>query len=45
MKQINTYYAHIDTLRAFAVLTVILFHINHEYLPGGFIGVDVFFVM
>lgn len=45
MRQINTYYAHIDTLRAFAVLTVILFHINHEYLPGGFIGVDVFFVI
>lgn len=45
MKHTISYYPHIDALRAFAVLTVILFHINHEYLPGGFIGVDVFFVI
>ena len=45
MAKQGSYYPHIDALRAFAVLTVILFHINHEYLPGGFIGVDVFFVI
>lgn len=41
----RSYYPHIDALRAFAVLTVIVFHINHNYLPGGFVGVDIFFVI
>ncbi len=45
MAKQGSHYPHIDALRAFAVLTVIVFHINHEYLPGGFIGVDVFFVI
>jgi peptidoglycan/LPS O-acetylase OafA/YrhL len=44
-KNNSSYYSHIDALRAIAVFTVILFHINHEYLPGGFVGVDVFFVI
>jgi len=44
-KDKRTYYSHIDSLRAIAVFTVILFHINHSYLPGGFIGVDIFFVI
>ena len=35
----------IQGLRAFAVLAVILFHINPAVLPGGFIGVDVFLVI
>ncbi len=33
----------IDGLRALAVLGVFLFHI--DYLNGGFLGVDVFFVI
>jgi peptidoglycan/LPS O-acetylase OafA/YrhL len=41
----GSYYSHIDSLRAIAVFTVIIFHINHKYLPGGFVGVDIFFVI
>jgi peptidoglycan/LPS O-acetylase OafA/YrhL len=39
------YIPEIDSLRAIAVLSVILFHFNPLILPGGFSGVDVFFVI
>ena len=39
------YFPHIDGLRAIAVISVVLHHISEELLPGGFIGVDVFFVI
>lgn len=35
----------IQGLRALAVIFVVIFHINHLWLPGGFIGVDMFFVI
>lgn len=35
----------INGLRAFAVIAVVLFHFNASWMPGGFAGVDVFFVI
>lgn len=39
------YQPEIDGLRAIAVVSVVLFHADHGLLPGGFVGVDVFFVI
>lgn len=37
--------AYIDGMRAMAVLAVMLYHLEPSLLPGGFVGVDVFFVI
>lgn len=41
----NQYRPEIDGLRAIAVVAVILFHFDFKWLPGGYLGVDVFFVI
>src|ERR1700720_3478398 len=40
-----SYRADVVGLRAIAVLAVIGFHASPELIPGGFVGVDVFFVI
>ena len=39
------YRPEVDGLRALAVIPVILFHLGYSWIHGGFVGVDVFFVI
>lgn len=41
----TSYRPEVDGLRAIAVIPVILFHAGFEWFSGGFVGVDVFFVV
>jgi peptidoglycan/LPS O-acetylase OafA/YrhL len=40
-----SYRPQIDGIRALAVASVVAFHLGADWLPGGFIGVDIFFVL
>lgn len=41
----GSYRPDIDGLRALAIILVVAFHVAPQRLPGGFVGVDVFFVI
>lgn len=41
----NAYLPFLDGLRAIAILSVLIFHLHSDWLPSGFVGVDVFFVV
>lgn len=41
----GTYLPYVDGLRAIAVVAVMIYHLRESWLPGGFSGVDVFFVI
>jgi peptidoglycan/LPS O-acetylase OafA/YrhL len=41
----SSYISGIDALRALAVTSVIIYHLNEGWLPGGFVGVDIFFAI
>jgi peptidoglycan/LPS O-acetylase OafA/YrhL len=43
--QVIRYRSDIDGLRAIAVLSVVFFHLLRRSLPGGYLGVDLFFVL
>ena len=45
MSATNSYRADIDGLRALAVLSVTIFHLRASWMPNGFLGVDIFFVL
>ncbi|AXY09834.1 MULTISPECIES: acyltransferase family protein [Bacillus cereus group] len=45
LKKNSRYMVGLDSLRGIAILGVILYHINFNWMPGGFLGVTVFFVL
>ena len=41
----RSYRPYLDGLRALAVGAVVVYHLDADWLPGGYLGVDVFFVL
>ncbi len=39
------YIPHLDGLRAVSVFAILAFHLRPDLLPGGFLGVDIFFII
>lgn len=44
-KRDTRYMPGLDGLRAIAVIGIIIYHLNRQWLTGGFLGVDTFFVI
>jgi len=42
---VTKYRGDIDGMRAIAILSVVVFHMSQDLLPGGYLGVDIFFVI
>ncbi len=42
---VTAYRPDVDGLRAIAVIAVVAFHLSKAALPGGYFGVDMFFVL
>jgi peptidoglycan/LPS O-acetylase OafA/YrhL len=45
LKMITKFRGDISFLRAFSVISVLLYHFKFSYFQGGFVGVDIFFVI
>lgn len=45
VKRNTRYMPGLDGLRAIAVIGIIIYHLNKQWLTGGFLGVDTFFVI
>ena len=39
------YREDLQILRGFAVVSVVLFHMNSDWFPNGYLGVDIFFII
>ena len=39
------YLSEIDGIKALSIIAVIIFHFNKDFLPSGYLGVDIFFVI
>ena len=44
-KEPKEYIVGLDFLRGIAIVAVVIYHWNSNWLPGGYLGVDIFFVV
>jgi peptidoglycan/LPS O-acetylase OafA/YrhL len=44
-KRTLAYIPHLDGLRAISVMAILVYHLMPNWLPGGFVGVDIFFII